>query len=210
MAQAHGQQTSASEVFVRTMARAVTDDGAELASALLHLLAPPQPIVRYEGPQRALLSLLRAHKLLIPTFVAKELTRDAIELVGREEGRLHSLYSRLMEEVAGAYVERSLGNILRQVAAGTVADMPQAIERMSEEEPLEQSLQYTSFQLVLAIRNSLTFCPQSVRNAIELARSELSRTVHYTLVERVVGKLLLGLLFAPAVHFGLSSLPSDI
>lgn len=201
MAQAQEPVTASAstDVFVRSMARAITDDGAELASGLLHLLAPAQPIVRYEGPLRALLALLRAHKLLIPTFVAKELTRDAIELVGREEGRLHSLYARLMEELAGTYVSRSLGSILQQVAAGTVSDMPQETDVMSEEKPLEQSLQYTSFQVVLAIRNSLVFCPQSIRHAIELARAELSKTVHYTLVERVVGKLLLSLLFAPAV-----------
>lgn len=188
------------DVFVRTMARAIIDDGAELASGLLYLLAPAQPIERYEGPLRALVALLRAHKLLLPAFVAKELARDAIELVGRDEGRLHSLYARLMEELAGAYIERSIGNLLRQVASGAVADMPKEVEIMSEEKPLEQPLQYTTFQLVLAVRNSLVFCPQSVRHAVELARADLSKTVHYTLVERVVSKLLLSLLFAPAVR----------
>ena len=189
------------DVFVRTMARATIDDGAELASALLHLLAPAQPIVRYEGPLRALVSLLRAHKILLPNFMSKELARDAIELVGRDEGRLHSLYGRLMEEVAGSYLERCLGNLLRQVASGSISDMPQESETSMEEKPLEQSLQYTTFQIVVAVRNSLTYCPQSVRHAVELARAELSKTVHYTLVDRVVGKLLLSLLFGPAVRF---------
>lgn len=187
------------EVFVRTVARAILDDGAELGSALLHLLAPTHPIVRYESPLRALVALLRYHKMLLPMFVAKELGRDAIELISKEEGRLHSLYARMMEELAGGYVERCLGSILRQVAAGTVSDMPVETEGVLEEKPSEQPLQYTSFQLVLAMRNSLVYVPHSVRHAVELARAELSRTVHYTLVDRVVAKILLSLLFAPAV-----------